>query len=138
MSLANFMVDVLCDKLDEYEGSGALMYGADMGYGLLEEENVNGSYTFDAMEAINWIGEHFEEVREIVAEIEFSMGAESVPNPFLEPERFMVVVMLETSSMLCSQCALIDENWNNEFELTDEAIATIKQQLEAQRDRTVW
>lgn len=131
-NIMNFMIDILKDKLDNFEG--ILMYGADMGYGLLEEENSNDTYTFSADEAMEWIKKYFDDIREVVSSIEFNLGAENVPNAFLEPETFMVNCMLEVSSVLCSNCKFIDDNWNNEIELSSENIEIIKEQLEAQRN----
>lgn len=131
-NIMNFMIDVLEDKLDNFEGT--LMYGADMGYGLLEEENGNDTYTFSADEAMEWIKKYFDDIREVVSSIEFNLGAENVPNAFLEPETFMVNCMLEVSSVLCSNCKFIDDNWNNEIELSEENIKIIKSQLEEQRN----
>lgn len=131
-NIMNFMIDVLEDKLDNFEGT--LMYGADMGYGLLEEENSNDTYTFSADEAMEWIKKYFDDIREVVSSIEFNLGAENVPNAFLEPETFMVNCMLEVSSVLCSNCKFIDDNWNNEIELSEENIKIIKSQLEEQRN----
>lgn len=131
-NIMNYMIDVLLDKLDNYEGQ--TMYGADMGYELLEEENANGTYTFDENEALEWIKEYFDDCREVMTSVEFNMGAENVVNAFQEPEKFMVVCMLEVSSRLLGNCALVDEYWNDELELNTENIETIKKQLEAQRD----
>lgn len=133
-NIMNFMIDVLTDRLDDFESN--LIYGADMGYSLLDYENSNGTYTFNAQEALEWINKYFSDICEVVADIEFNMGAESVPNPFLEPEKFMVICMLEVANRLCSNCAYIDENWNNEIELMTENIQIIKEQLEAQRNST--
>lgn len=131
-NIINFMIDVLEDKLDNYEGM--LLYGADISYSLLEEENANGTYTFSASEAIEWIKNYFDDISEVVSNIEFSMGAESVPNAFIEPERFMVVCMLEVASVLCSNCEIIENNWNNDIELSEENIKIIKEELENQRN----
>ena len=131
-NIMNFMIDVLEDKLDNFEGT--LMYGADMGYGLLEEENSNDTYTFSADEAMKKKKKYFDDIREVVSSIEFNLGAENVPNAFLEPETFMVNCMLEVSSVLCSNCKFIDDNWNNEIELSEENIKIIKSQLEEQRN----
>ena len=49
-NIMNFMIDVLTDRLDDFEGN--LIYGADMGYSLLDYENSNGTYTFNAQEAL--------------------------------------------------------------------------------------
>ena len=89
---------------------------------FFSEANCNGSYTCNALEAENFIKEYFSDIGEVVEDIKFNLGAESIPNPFIESERFQVVIMLEMSNALCSQCPFIDENWNNSIELTEENI----------------
>jgi hypothetical protein len=133
-NIMNFVINVLEDKLENLKGEGMTMWGADMGYELLDEENTNGTYTFDSEEASNWIKEYYDDTREVAADMEFNMGAEYIKNPYTEPEVFMVQCMLEVSSRLCSNCEFVDEHWNEEIEFTDENIELIKQQLEAQRD----
>ena len=127
MTLKQFMVDAITDKLEEMEGQE--VYGCDLGYQLFEEANVNGSYTCDAFEAQKWIREHFDELGEVVEDIKFNLGAESVPNCFDNPEAFQVVCMLELSATLIGQCQTVDENWNNTMELTPETIKQIIKEL---------
>lgn len=127
MTLKQFMVDAITDKLEEMEGQE--VYGCDLGYQLFEEANVNGSYTCNAYEAKQWINEHFDELGEVVEDIKFNLGEQSIFNPFLEPEKFMVVCMLELSSTLIGQCQTVDENWNNTMELTAETIKQIIKEL---------
>ena len=127
MTLKQFMVDAITDKLEEMEGQE--VYGCDLGYQLFEEANINGSYTCNAYEAKQWIKEHFDELGEVVEDIKFNLGAESIPNIFDNPEAFQVVCMLELSSTLIGQCQTVDENWNNTIELTAETIKQIIKEL---------
>lgn len=127
MTLKEFMVEAITEKLEEMEGIE--VYGCDLGYQLFEEANVNGSYTCDAFEAQKWIREHFEELGEVVEDIKFNLGENSICNPFLEPEKFMVIVILELSSTLIGQCQTVENNWNNTMELTAETIKQIIKEL---------
>lgn len=72
----------------------------------------------------------FQRIREIVEEIKFQLGSESIPNIFDEPEKFMTVIYLEVASYLCGQCKTIDENWNEEITLNNKIIKTIETELE--------
>lgn len=45
-------------------------------------------------------------------------------------EAFMVRMVIEGISSILSQCGIIDENWDDEIELTPEVIETIKEQIE--------
>lgn len=127
MTLKQFMVDAITDKLEEMEGME--IYGCDLGYQLFKEANVNGSYTCNAYEAKQWIKEHFDELGEVVEDIMFNLGAEPILNIFDNPEAFQVVCMLELSATLMEQCQTVAKNWNNTMELTPETIKQIIKEL---------
>lgn len=52
-----------------------------------------------------------------------------VLNPFKEPEKAHVLLLLEASQSILSKCKLIDENWNNEIELTNKVIKKLTKQI---------
>ena len=131
-TLKNFVIDAMIVELNEMEDRE--IYGADLGYGIFETANCNGSYTCDAQEAKEFIKDYFESIGEVVEDIKFNLGAENIPNPFTESERFQVVIMLEMSSSLIAQVSIVDENWNNEFMLTKEVIEKITKELEEMKD----
>ena len=124
-TLKNFVIDAMIDELSEMEDRE--IYGADLGHEIFIEANCNGSYTCNALEAENFIKEYFSDFGEVVEDIKFNLGAESIPNPFTESERFQVVIMLEMSSSFIAQVSIVDENWNNAFTLTKKVIEKIKE-----------
>ena len=131
-TLKNFVIDAMIDELNEMEGRE--VYGADLGFEIFSEANCNGSYTCSAIEAENFICKYFSEIGEVVEDIKFNLGAEFIPNCFLQSEKFQVVIMLEMSNSLCGQCEFVNSNWNNEIELTKENIKLIISQLEELKD----
>ena len=131
-TLKNFVIDAMIDRLNEMEGR--TVYGVDLGYEIFDEANCNGSYTCNAQEAENFIKDNYSEIGDVVEDIKFSLGAEFIPNPFTEAEKFQVVIMLEMSNAFCAQCPFIDDNWNNSIELTEENIKLIINQLMEQKD----
>lgn len=131
-TLKNFVIDAMIDELNEMEDRE--IYGADLGYEIFSEANCNGSYTCDTIEAENFICKYFSEIGEVVEDIKFNLGAEFIPNCFLQSEKFQVVIMLEMSNSLCGQCEFVNSNWNNEIELTEENIKLIISQLEELKD----
>lgn len=126
--IENEVKELLKEKLTDYEGH--IAYGADLSWDLLEVENCDGTITYDRQQAIAWIKENFDLLDEVVEEIELNLGKESIPNVFSEPEKFMVVVYLEVAGGLLSNCKYIDDNWNNEIELTKEVVSSITKQLD--------
>lgn len=131
-TLKNFVIDAMIDELNEMEGR--TVYGCDLGYEIFESANLDGTYTYSTQKSIEWIGEYFSEIGDIVDDIKANTGENILPNPFNKPEAFQVVIMAEMSSVLCSECSFIEENWNNSIELTQENIKLIINQLMEQKD----
>ena len=131
-TLKNFVIDAMIDRLNEM--GDREIYGADIGYEIFDEANCNGSYTCSTIEAENFICKYFSEIGEVVEDIKSNLGAEFIPNCFLQSEKFQVVIMLEMSNSLCGQCEFVNSNWNNEIELTEENIKLIISQLEELKD----
>lgn len=125
-TIKEFMVDVLKDKLYEYEGTSS--YGGDLAYDLLQQYNVDGTYTYSTYKAKQWVQEYFNELSEIVEE----MTEEGLPpcNVFKNPEAFQVQIMLYVAGGLLGQCETVNEFWNDEQELTEEIITKIKEELD--------
>lgn len=124
-TIKDFMVDVLKDKLDEYEGT--YQYGSELAYDLLQQYNVDGSYTYDTCEAKQWVVKNFDELADIVND----MTEEGIPpcNVFDNPECFMVQIMLYVAGGLLGQCDTVTEVWNEEFTLEADVIKKIKEEL---------
>lgn len=131
-TLKNFVIDAMIDEL--YEMEDREIYGADLGYGIFETANCDGSYTCNAQEAKEFIKDYYEDIGDVVESIEFNLGKGSVCNCFNEPEKFQVQIMLEMSSSLIAQVSIVDDNWNNEFTLTKKVIEKITKELEEMKD----
>ena len=125
-TIKEFVADVLMDKLDEYEGTSSC--GGELDFYLLQQYNVDGSYTYSTYEAKQWIQEHFDELGEIVEE----MTEEGLApyNVFDNPEAFQVQIMLYVASQLLGQCETVTEVWNDEFILEADIIEKIKNELD--------
>lgn len=125
-TIKDFVVDVLKDKLDEYEDCTTC--GGDLAYLLLEQYNIDGTYTYSTYTAEGWVKLHFDELGDIV----YDMTAEGLPpcNVFENPEAFQVQIMLYVAGQLLGQCDAVNEFWNEEQELTQEIIDKIKEELD--------
>ena len=108
---------------------GNNVYLEDLGYRLFEYENCNGTYSYNRYDSIQWIKDYFEELDEIVEEYEIEFG-DSVPNPFGEPEKFQIVIILYIANRLTSN-AIYNTNLDidSEIELTNDIINTILEVL---------
>ena len=119
----------IIDRLYNYKD--IKMYACDLAYALFESENVDGTFTYSSYEAKEWIKHYFDEIGEVWEELKFQFGSEYLMdfNPFDNPEKFMVLVILESASYILGQCKFIQNNWNNEIILNNKNIKTIEKQL---------
>lgn len=132
--IKNYVIDKLEDKLDDYEGANE--YGCDLAYTLYKGENADGVIFYSTYESKEWIKEHFEDLDEIVDYMNFQFGADYMEkfNPFSEPDKFVLIVVIEVASYLLGRCKTIEDNWNNQFKLTKAKIKKIKKELEELKD----
>ena len=130
-TLRNYIIDETIYNLKEREGE--TVYACDLAYTVFESANVDGSYTYSTYKATQWVKKYFDSLGEIVDELK-SNGIDA-PNPFDEPEKFQVCILLEGAQYLLSQCETIDENWNDEIELTPKTIRKICKELRAQKQK---
>lgn len=136
--IKDFVIDILLDKLDNLKGENYKSYACDLAYNLFEGENIDGVYFYNNYEATEFIKEHFEDLGEIIEELNFQFDKEFVNklviDVFDNPDRFCVVVFMEVASYLLGQCKTIDEFWNEEIILTNDKIDKIKKELENQKN----
>lgn len=122
----NYCRDFVIDNLSDYEGN--TYYMCDLGSYITEGINVDGSATYNTEEAKKYIREWWEEAGEYHQYEKDNFG-EVFHNPFENPEVYMVCMIIEGVRSLLSQCDIVDENWNDEVELTSEVIECILQQV---------
>ena len=128
--IKNEVIDKLIDELENYKDTEH--YACDLWLDLLENYNMDGSITYSACKAYEWVKNNFDDLDEIVEEIQAN-GLE-IPNVFDNPESFMVVIYLEVASYVMGRCDFISDNWDNTIVLNDININIIKKQLEELKD----
>ena len=85
--------DVLERMIDALEGmEGRDGYVSDLAFALFEGENIDGSMTYSTYKAEQWITTHFHDLADVVEDIVVDWGI--TPNPFSNPEVFMLQVVL--------------------------------------------
>ena len=82
------------------------------------------------------IKEHFDDLDEIMEELNFQFGEEYMAkyNPFSEPDKFVLIIVLEVASYLLSQCPTIDKFWNDHIKLTKTNINKLTKELKELKD----
>ena len=121
-------------KLYDYEDTTE--YACDLAYKLFEGENIDGSFTYNAYEAKEWIKKYYDEISEVYEELQANFGADYLKdfNMFDNPEKFMVLIILEAANYILGRCPYIEDNWNDEITLDKETIKTIENQLQEQNN----
>lgn len=128
----DFCKEHICYRLDEMEG--LTIDFSDLAYRICEEENVNGTLTFNRKAAIEYICEWWYDCADYLNYEKDIFGYDMQTNPFSNPEAFMVCMVIEGCHSLLAQCEVVDSNWNSLIELTSEVIETIKEQI---KDKTI-
>ena len=126
--MTTFITDLksqIIERLNDYKGVNT--YLCDLSVLLFESENVNGSVFCNTYKTKEFIKENFDLFGQLVEYVKDDMGI--TLNPFNEPEKAHVWLLLEVSQSLLSQCKTVDEFWNDEKEITDELINSITEEL---------
>lgn len=121
------MKETIISRLSEYEGMTT--HGCDLAYMLFERENIDGSVLCNTFKTKEFIKENFDLFGDLI-EYCSEMGLE-IPNPFLEPEKAHIVLILEASKSILSKLSIIDIKWNEEITINQETIKQITNELKA-------
>lgn len=126
-SYVEYVKDFIVDNLPEYEGKE--VYACDLAYTITEGINADGSATYSRQKAVDYIKEWSDEAAEVY-QYQVENYGQASQNPFENPEAWMVCMIIEGVNAVLSQCTVIDDNWNNEIELTEEIIKTILEHVQ--------
>jgi hypothetical protein len=124
-TFVNDLKATIINKLNDYSGNS--YYACDLAYTLFEGENANGSVLCNTYQTKEFIKANFDLFGDLVNHVQSCMDMQL--NPFNEPEKAHVILLLESCSAVLSRLPFIDDNWNEQIELNAENIATIVQQL---------
>ena len=119
--------DLIKSRLYDYEGNS--YYGCDLAYQLFEGENVDGSFTYSTYWSKELVKKYWDDFNEIYENYIWDVGKENSINVLDEPEKFVVVMLLEQAQDILSKLEFIDTNWNDEIELTKENIKKIEESM---------
>jgi len=130
MKTSTFTQDLknqIIDRLNDY--SGGTYYACDLSSTLFEGENVNGSVLCNTYQTKEFIKENFDLFGDLVQYCKDNM--DFALNPFQEPEKAHVWLLLEASQYILSKLPTIDKNWNENIELTPKMIKKLTKELNA-------
>lgn len=121
----DWITEKISSALDDYTDES--VYGADLAYKLFEGENIDGSVTYSTYAAKEFIKDHWDDAGEIAQYLKENL--DMTINPFDEPEKFHVVMLLQGAQEILNESEYISDNWNNEIDLTSENIKMIKDEI---------
>ena len=124
------VLERMIDHLDDLEGRDG--YVSELAFTLFEAENINGSMTFSTCKAEQWIAEHFHDLADVVEDM--AADWDITPNPFNNPETFMVQVVLYLAEQLVYESAYLrrgcDEEEIDAITYDAETVALIRREWE--------
>lgn len=125
---SKFIADLkasIIDRLSDYQDTSE--YGCDLAFKLFEGENANGTVLFSTAQTQDFVKENFELFGDLVNHVSFTMDMHL--NPFLEPEKAHVILLLEAAQSVLSKLPTIDANWNNSIKLTAPIIKKLTKEI---------
>ena len=117
--IVDWAIDYIKDTLPDYEGNTT--YGCDLGNLITEGPNADGVYENDAW---GFISSHIDDAKDEYDYEKDNFG-EVLHNPFEDPDAFVVCMLINTVDAVLAQVPVVDDNWNDEMELTPEVIDEI-------------
>ena len=117
--------ETIIDRLNDYKNT--TVYGCDLSYTLFESENATGSVLCNTYLTKEFIKENFYLFGDLVQYVENNIDV--VLNPFKEPEKSHVWLVMEGGCSLLSRLDFINDYWNEKIELNSEVIEVLTQQI---------
>ena len=117
----------IIDKLNDY--SGGQYYACDLSSTFFEGENANGSVLCNTYQTKEFIKDNFDLFGDLVEYVKDNM--DFTLNPFQEPEKAHVWLLLEASQSILSKLPTIDKYWNDQIELTEKTIKKLTKEIKA-------
>ena len=121
------LIETIISRLNDYKCT--THYMCDLSSILFESENANGSVFCNTYKTKEFIKENFDLFGYLVEYVQDNIGM--TLNPFSEPEKAHVILLIEASQSILSKLPTIEEFWNDEKELTPKLIKQLTKELKA-------
>ena len=121
------LIETIISRLNDYKGT--TNYMCDLSSILFEYENIDGSVLYNTYKTKEFIKENFDLFGDLVEYVKDNMNM--VLNPFSEPEKAHVILLIEASQSILSKLPTIDKFWNDKKELTPKLIKQLTKELKA-------
>lgn len=117
----------IINRLNDYSGNS--YYSCDLAYTLFEGENVKGSVLCNRYATKEFIKANFDLFGDLIEYCKDNLDMSL--NPFLEPEKCHVILLLESAKSLMDKIPTIDKKWNDKIELTPKMIKKLTKEINA-------
>lgn len=124
--MKKWIIEDMCDKLDNWEGN--TVYIGDLASYIYQSPMADGSILYSTFETREWIGKYMNDIAEAIEDYDLTEFMD-FSKAFTEPEAFHVSLVYELARNYLYESEWIREHEDEEIELTEEVIETIKKEL---------
>lgn len=124
--MKRWIIEDMCDRLDNWEGR--TLYIGDLAYYLYQSAYADGSLLYSTYKTRQWIGKYFEDIAEAIDDFDLTEFMD-FSKAFTEPEAFHVDLVSNLAREYIFESKWVKEHEDDEIELTEEIIETIKREL---------
>lgn len=126
--MRTWLIEDICDRLDNWEGNEVVI--SELPNYLYQSALADGSIFYSTYKTRQWIAKYFEDIAEVIEDYEDEIDyCVDLKEAFTNPEAFHVNLCFFLCSPLLHESEWIDNNEDEEVELTEEIIETIKGEL---------
>lgn len=128
MSMRTWIIEDICEKFENWEGNDVIV--ADLPNYLYQSALADGSILYSTYETRQWIAKYFEDIAEVIEDREYEIeDCVDLKQAFTNPEAFHVDLCYFLCNSLLHESEWVSNNEDEEVELTEEIIETIKGEL---------
>ena len=126
MDMKKWIIEDMCDRLDNWEGNR--LYIGDLASYIYQSPMADGSILYNTFETREWIGKYMNDIADAIEDydltefMDFSLA-------FTNPEAFHVGLVTYLARDYIFYSEWVREHEDEEVELTEEIIETIKREL---------
>lgn len=132
MSFVDYCKDFAFGELNDMKDWNTQIYLCDLANRLTEEINVNGSATYCRYTAKEYIKEWWDDASEVYYYLNNYLDMNE--NPFDNPEKYHVLMIISGVERLLSQCPTVYKFWNEQKVLTNTLIYKLIREIKAQSE----
>ena len=124
--MRTWMIEDICDRLENWEGR--TLFIGDLAYYIYQSPMADGSVLYSTYETRQWIAKYFEDIAEAIEDYDLGEFMD-FSKAFTEPEAFHVDLVMTLAKEYIFESEWVKEHEDEEVELTEEIIETIKGEL---------